>query len=144
MRDENSIIQNTTVETSTTITPSPDFVELIDKEVKADEGALLFIEDKLDATKKRPYICMHVFKNKAGVPYNWLVLPITSKDSVGKENLVEVKHDKLGKSISYAKLNNLECISWNEKIEIAAKKFADTYMKTVRDKLGQIFKSKDK
>lgn len=110
--------------------------------MKADEGALLFIEDKLDATKKRPFMCVHVFRNKAGVPYNWLVLPITSKDSVGKDNLVEVGHDKLGKAQSYAKLNNIESISWNDKIEISSKKFAKKYSELVKDRLGAIFKNK--
>jgi mRNA-degrading endonuclease toxin of MazEF toxin-antitoxin module len=107
--------------------------------MKAEVGSLLFIEDKKDSSKKRPYICIHVFTNKAGVPYDWLIVPITSTDKVGTENLVEVEHNKLCCK-SYAKINNIESISWNEKIEVAKKKFLAQYVKDVTDKLGNILK----
>jgi len=109
--------------------------------MKADVGNLLFIKDKIDANKRRPFMCMHVFTNKAGVPYNWLIVPITSKDSVGQENLVEITHVKLATK-SYAKINNLECISWNDDIEIATKKFAKECTNAVSDKLGSLFTRK--
>lgn len=111
--------------------------------MKADVGALLFIQDKLDATKRRPYICVHIFTNTAGVPYNWLIAPITSKDSVGTNNLVKLSHSKLGSDVSYAKINNIETISWSDKIEIATQKFANKHTRSVQDKLGEIFKRKE-
>lgn len=109
------------------------------KRMKAEVGSLLFIKDKNDSSKKRPYICLHVFTNRAGVPYDWLVVPITSTDSVGNENLVEVAHPKLSVP-SYAKLNNIESISWNDEIEIAKKKFDAIYVRDVTEKLGNILK----
>ncbi len=108
--------------------------------MKGKAGSLFFIKDKNDATKKRPYMCIHVFTNTAGIPYNWLVVPITSIDTVGSDNLVEVAHDKLSCK-SYAKLNNIESISWNSKeIEVAKKLFTQQYVRDVTDKLGNIFK----
>lgn len=110
---------------------------------KADVGSLLFMKDELDAEKTRPFICVHVFSNEAGVPYDWLVMPITSNDGVGSENLVEVKHEKLA-SVSYAKLNNMKCISWSDKIELSSKKFKKQYVKDILSKLKKILSdSKD-
>ncbi len=103
----------------------------------ADVGNLLFIEDKNDSTKKRPYICLHVFHNEAGIPYNWLVLPITSTKTVGIENLVEVKHHKLNSASSYAKLNNIETIPWSDDIEISKRKFNKKYLTGIIKKLYQ-------
>ena len=103
--------------------------------MKADVGSLLFIQDKIDSNKKRPHICIHVFTNDAGIPYNWLVLPITSIDTVGKGNLVEVKHRKL-KSTSYAKLNNIISIPWNDNIEVAKVNFAKKYAREVTSRLA--------
>jgi mRNA-degrading endonuclease toxin of MazEF toxin-antitoxin module len=107
--------------------------------MKAEVGNLLFIKDKNDISKKRPYICIHVFTNKAGIPYDWLIVPITSTDRVGIENLVQVTHSKLAVK-SYAKLNNIESISWNDEIEVAKTKFNAQYVKDVTDKLGNILK----
>ena len=54
-------------------------------------------------------------------------------------NLVEVTHVKLA-TLSYAKINNLESISWDdEKIELATRKFKKQHIKDVSDKLGSIF-----
>lgn len=78
-----------------------------------------------------------MFSNEAGVPYDWLVMPITSHDSVGAENLVEVAHVKLA-STSYAKINNMKCISWSDKIELASKKFKKQYIKDILAKLKKI------
>ncbi len=105
--------------------------------MKAETGSLLFIKDRNDATKKRPYMCIHVFTNKAQVPYDWLIVPITSKDCVGPDNLVEIKHEKLGLK-SYAKINNIESISWSDEIEVAKVKFSNKYVKDVTNKLGNI------
>jgi mRNA-degrading endonuclease toxin of MazEF toxin-antitoxin module len=111
--------------------------------MKADVGNLLFIEDKNDSAKKRPFMVLHVFNNTAGVPYDWLVVPITSSDSVGPENLVEVTHVKLACK-SYAKLNNMETISWSDEIEVAKRKFAKKHIKNVQDRLGEILFKKIK
>lgn len=107
--------------------------------MKASIGSLLFIADKNDKIKKRPFICMYVFTNNAGVPYDWLVIPITSTTSVGDDNLVEVTHPKLGLK-SYAKINNIESISWSKKIEVAKCKFDDENVGDVMRKLNKIFK----
>lgn len=114
----------------------------MDKVKKADVGSLLFIKDEIDADKTRPFICVHVFSNEAGVPYDWLVMPITSNDGVGVDNLVEVTHVKLA-TTSYAKINNMKCISWSDKIELSSKKFKKQYVKDILGKLKTIL-SKDK
>ena len=72
----------------------------------ATEGNLIFIQEGI---KRRPYICVKVYRNKAGIPYNWLVLPITSSTAVGFENLFQIEHPKLNKK-SYIKLNNIQTI----------------------------------
>jgi len=105
--------------------------------LKAEVGNLLFIKDKNDTTKKRPYICIHIFTNKVGVPYDWLVVPITSTDNVGINNLVEIEHSKLCCK-SYAKINNIESISWTDDIEFAKKKFDSKYVKDILDKLREV------
>jgi mRNA-degrading endonuclease toxin of MazEF toxin-antitoxin module len=109
----------------------------MDKVKKAEVGSLLFMKDELDAEKTRPFICVHVFSNEAGVPYDWLVMPITSNDGVGTENLVEVTHEKLI-STSYAKINNMKCISWSDKIELSSKKFKKQHVKDILGKLKKI------
>lgn len=83
----------------------------------AEEGSIIFIQEGI---KRRPYICIKVFRNKAGVPYNWLVLPITSTTSVGYDNLFPIKHPKLNKK-SYVKINNIQTIKWDDKYEIKSK-----------------------
>lgn len=83
----------------------------------ATEGNLIFIPE---GDKRRPYICVKVFRNNAGIPYNWLVLPITSSTSVGFSNLFPIEHTKLHKK-SYVKLNNIQTIKWDEKYEIKKK-----------------------
>lgn len=112
--------------------------------MKADIGSLLFIKDKIDESKKRPFVCVHIFSNNAGVPYNWLILPITSKDSVGKDNLVEISHAKLGSTKSYAKLNNMTSIPWDDEIEVSKRKFAKKHIRSVQDRLSEIFKEEEK
>lgn len=110
--------------------------------MKAVVGSLLFIEDKNDAAKKRPYMCIYVFRNEAGVPYDWLIVPITSTDTASKKYLVPVGHVKLNMR-SYAKISNIESISWNKKIEVAKKLFEPQYVKDVQEKLRNIFKQDD-
>lgn len=83
----------------------------------ATEGNLIFIQE---GVKRRPYICVKVYRNKAGIPYNWLVLPITSSTAVGFENLFQIEHPKLNKK-SYIKLNNIQTIKWNDTYEIKNK-----------------------
>lgn len=83
----------------------------------AEEGNLIFIPE---GEKRRPYICIKVYRNTAGVPYNWLVLPITSTTSVGFDNLFPIEHPKLNKE-SYVKINNIQTIKWDSKFEIKKK-----------------------
>ena len=83
----------------------------------AEEGNLIFIQE---GEKRRPYICVKVYRNKAGIPYNWLVLPITSSMSVGNENLYQIKHPKLHKT-SFVKINNIKTIAWDENYEVKNK-----------------------
>lgn len=84
----------------------------------AKEGNLIFIEES--DGKRRPFLCVKVYKNKAGVPYNWLVVPITSSNSVGITNLYPIKHPKLHKK-SYVKINNIQTIIWDDKYEVKSK-----------------------
>lgn len=108
--------------------------------MKAEVGSLLFIQDKTNPAKKRPYICIHVFTNKVGVEYDWLIVPITSTSTVGDDNLVEVRHKKLTMK-SYAKISNVESISWvSRKIEVAKQKFEQQHVRDVQEKLENIFK----
>jgi mRNA-degrading endonuclease toxin of MazEF toxin-antitoxin module len=86
-------------------------------EHEAEAGSLIFIQEQ---DKRRPYLCIKVFTNNAGVPYNWLVLPVTSKNTVGEDNLYKIEHPKLSKE-SYVKLNNLKTIPWNEGYEVKQK-----------------------
>jgi hypothetical protein len=68
-------------------------------------GTIIF---KQNIDKVRPYICIHVYKNKAGIPYNWLIIPVTTSNKVGVDNLVKIKHDIL--KDSYVKINNMTTI----------------------------------
>lgn len=105
--------------------------------MNADVGSLLFILDK-DTGKKRPHVCIHVFKNNAGVKYDWLVLPITSTGTVGNKNLVAIKHKKLKKE-SFAKLNNLLTIKADDSIEIAEETVSLENIESIRCRLRFIF-----
>jgi len=102
--------------------------------MSAEIGSLLFIKDTKDATKKRPFICVRVFRNNANIPYDWLVIPITTKCIIKPKYLVELSHPKLNQ-VSYAKLNNITSISWNNEIEVAKVKFDDKYVKDVQQKI---------
>lgn len=102
--------------------------------MSAEIGSLLFIKDTNDATKKRPYICIRVFRNNANVPYDWLVVPITSKKVIREEYLVSISHPKLNQ-VSYAKINNITSISWNNEIEVAKVKFSDETVRDVQEKI---------
>jgi len=62
-----------------------------------------------EGAKKVYYIVTKQFNNTAGLPYNWLVFPITSHTTVGLHNLVKVTHPSLVRT-SYAKLNNVTTI----------------------------------
>jgi mRNA-degrading endonuclease toxin of MazEF toxin-antitoxin module len=94
----------------------------------AKEGNLIFIQEN---EKRRPYICVKVFYNKAGVPYNWLVLPITSNNSLGSENLIPITHPKLSKN-SYVKINNIKTIPWNDDYEVKNKIDNETLDKIIK------------
>lgn len=102
--------------------------------VSATVGSLLFIQDPIEPLKKRPFICIAVFCNNAGVPYNWWLLPITSKSTIGMGNLVEVKHRQL-RAISYAKLNDLQSVKWEDHYEVAPTKFAKKYNKDIAERI---------
>ena len=102
--------------------------------MSAEIGSLLFIKDTNDATKKRPFMCIRVFRNNANIAYDWLVVPITTKDVIKASYLVKIQHPKLNQ-ISYAKLNNITSISWNKEIEVAKIKFEDKYVKDVQERI---------
>lgn len=85
--------------------------------LNAEEGNLIFIQE---GDKRRPYVCVKVYRNKAGIPYNWLVLPITSSKSVGSENLYPIDHPKLHKE-SFVKINNIQTIPWDDQYEVKSK-----------------------
>lgn len=106
--------------------------------MNANVGSLLFIADPLSG-KKRPHICIGVFTNNAGVKYDWLVLPITSVDTVGSNNLIPVKHRKLKKN-SYAKINNIKTITADADIEIADELFDKEYIELIKIRLRILFK----
>lgn len=102
--------------------------------MSAEIGSLLFIRDTNDATKKRPFMCVRVFRNNANIAYDWLVVPITTKSVIPAEYLVEITHPKLNQ-VSYAKLNNITSISWQKEIEVAKCKFEDKYVRDVQEKI---------
>lgn len=112
-------------------------VSFIKNSMNADVGSLLFILDP-DTGKRRPHVCVHVFKNNAGVKYDWLVLPITSTGTVGNRNLVSLEHKKLKKN-SFAKLNNITTIKADSEIEIAEDKFDVKYIESIKSRLRFIF-----
>lgn len=102
--------------------------------MSAEIGSLLFIKDTNDATKKRPFICIRVFRNSANIAYDWLVVPITTKNIIKPKYLVKLIHPKLNQ-VSYAKLNNITSISWNKEIEVAKLKFDDKYVRDVQERI---------
>ena len=104
--------------------------------MRADTGSLLFIPDPKNG-KKRPHICISVFRNLAGVPYDWMVVPITSTVTVGLNNLVEVNHPKLNLP-SYAKLNNITCIKSNSAIEVAKVQFAEENLRNIAVRIKEL------
>ena len=106
--------------------------------MNANVGSLLFITDP-ESGKKRPHICIGVFTNNAGVKYDWLVLPITSVDTVGSNNLIPVSHKKLKKN-SYAKINNIKTIVADTNIEIAEEPFDEEYIELIKIRLRILFK----
>lgn len=77
----------------------------------ASVGSLVLKLDK--AGKKRPFVCIHVFQNKAKIPYNWLFIPVTSKGTIGDDNLVKIKHMVLRNPV-YAKINNMVIFNEDE------------------------------
>lgn len=106
--------------------------------MNADVGSLLFIKDQ-DTGKRRPHICVGVFTNRAGIRYDWLVLPITSTETVGDANLVPVFHKKLKRN-SFAKLNNIKTIKADEEIEIASDHFSEECIRLIKIRLRFLFK----
>lgn len=109
-----------------------------DNTMKARVGSLLFMQDRNDATKKRPYICVQICRNNAGVPYNWIIVPITSALTVGEDYLTEVKHKMLTLK-SYAKISNIESVSWRDEIKVVKERFDTQYVRDVQKKLRNIF-----
>ena len=103
---------------------------------QVDVGSLIFISDPKSG-KKRPHVCVSVFRNESGVPYNWMVIPITSVATVGFENLIEIEHPKL-KRQSYAKINNLTCIKAMENIEIAKTQIAYNYLLEIAVRIKEL------
>ena len=100
-----------------------------------EKRSLIFLKNTIDQ-KRRPYICIAVFKNNAGVHYNYLVVPLTTKTTIGLSNLVLVKHHKL-KQESYAKLCNIVTISADDIEEIHGK-LNIRYFRKITSKLKSI------
>lgn len=89
--------------------------------------------------KNRPYICMAVFTNDANIIYNYLVIPITSKNTIGMKNLVRIKNINL-KSPSYAKLSNIRSIGVDSPYERANKISTKYYRKIIENFYDRFFK----
>lgn len=111
--------------------------------MSAEVGSLLFITDINDKTKKRPFMCIRVFRNNANIPYDWLVVPISSKSVMREEHRVQLTHPKLNQ-VSYAKLNNITSISWQKEIEVAEVKFSDKQVRDVQEKIIFLLKRRDR
>ena len=97
-----------------------------------EKRSLIYLKNSLDQ-KKRPHICIAVFKNNAGIPYNYMVIPLTTKKTVGFQNLVFVRHNKL-KQDSYAKICNIFTVNADEICEIHGK-ISIRYYKRITSKL---------
>lgn len=89
--------------------------------------------------KKRPYICILVFTNDANIAYNYLVIPITSKKTIGMKNLVRIKNVNL-KSPSYAKLSNIKSIRADSEYEKTSKISKKYYKKILINFYDRFFK----
>ena len=115
-------------------------------EVKGFTGKLLYKREELledaEKPKRRPYMSITVFYNNAGVPYDYLLVPITSVKTVGSKNLVKIDHPKLKKD-SYCKLNNLFIVPAVDivKYDICDVPFEDHIIDAVTDKLRELIKS---
>lgn len=105
-------------------------------------GSIFFYKNGDD--KERPYVCISVYTNKAGVPYNWLVLPITSSTKVGKDNLVKIEHPELSKS--FAKINNMTTMQNLDvrKIKILNHHVDSYTIRSIIIKITKQFKSNEK
>lgn len=67
------------------------------------EGDCVFVPRLINGKSKRVAHLIIYVAYVAGVPYNWIGIPITSKTTVKAHNLIEVKHPKF-KIKSYAKI----------------------------------------
>lgn len=63
----------------------------------------------------RPNLVLKAFCNSAGICYDYLIAPISSKDTVGKANIYPIEHEKL-KVPSFIKLSNIMTIKKAELI----------------------------
>lgn len=102
----------------------------------AEAGDLIFIKSK---EKARPYLCIKTYTNNAGIIYNWLVLPITSKFIIGHDNLYPIEHEKLNKR-SYVKLNNIQTISWHNSYEVKKNKIKKQTLDNIISKICNMLK----
>jgi len=73
-------------------------------------GSVFF---KSDHGKVRPYVCLHIYKNKVGIPYDYMIAPITTSTAVGIKNLVHINDTEKTKK-SYVKINNIQTIQSSE------------------------------
>lgn len=112
-------------------------------EVKSFTGKLLYKREELledaEKNKRRPYMCINVFSNNAGVPYDYLLAPITSTKTVGNKNLVKIDHPKLKKD-SYCKLNNIFIVPAEQMSNYDASEilFDEDIINSVVDKLREL------
>lgn len=81
-------------------------------------GTIIF---KYDRGKVRPFVCIHMYTNNAGVIYDYLIAPITSSNKLGNDNLIRIDHEILKKS--YVKINNIQTISEDSLDGIKISKF---------------------
>lgn len=90
-----------------------------------EQGSCVFIRRQRDnVSKKVAHMILAVGKNDAGIPYNWIGIPITSKETVGEKNLVEINHPKL-KMKSYAKIIDPHTFKYNAKYMELSIPFSD-------------------
>ncbi len=69
----------------------------------------------LIAFGNRPNLVLKAFCNSAGICYDYLIAPISSKDTVGKDNIYPIEHERL-KVPSFVKLSNLMTVKRMELI----------------------------
>lgn len=63
--------------------------------------------------RSRPHLIIKIFTNNAGVKYDAMIIPISSKKVIGGSNVIEFSHKKLKFTPSYLKVINLTTVKLN-------------------------------